>query len=377
MRKQEINTGVMLLRDDLAPVGTLFHDIVRSRPEHRLGFAAYHRGERVALLDSHGHGDAPLTLYSAVKGALAIAVGVLVQDGRLALDAPVAQYWPEFASAGKDAVTVAQLLSHQAGLINVEGGFGLDELIAHDPLAERLAAQRPWWTPGTRHGYHVLTFGTLLDELVRGVTGADIASLFQDRVARPRDIDLQILITESTEARSLSTHPPEQGLFADTPIPENGPLWTAFNLFTDFPSPAQLADIPAIRTGGPAGMAGAATADGLARLYASTTETVDGRAPLFEPPVLAELTATRAFGPDLVLPVKTGFACGFEVSPHHGQGSAEDWFGHGGLGGSRGSCLPRARTSFGFTTDHMPPAGGRDPAESALRSAVLACLRKR
>ena len=100
--------------------------------------------------------DSLLPVYSSSKGATAVVVALLVQRGQLDLDATVASYWPEFAQGGKGSVTVRQLLSHQAGLVGVDGGFTWDELLAHTPLAERLAAQRPFWQPGQAFLYHAL-----------------------------------------------------------------------------------------------------------------------------------------------------------------------------------------------------------------------------
>lgn len=364
----------VVLRDDLAPVGELFADIVRRQPGHRLSFAAYHRGERIALLDSHGAGDTLVTLYSTSKAAVGITIGLLVQDGSLALSDPVARYWPEFAAAGKEAITIAELMSHQAGLIGVDGGFGLDEFTAHEPLAERLAAQKPWWTPGEGHGYHGLTYGTLLDEIVRRITGSTLDDVFRTRVTRPRDVNMAMLIDPETESRVLPPHMPDMMPFAGIEIPADSLTGVALNLSREFPTPTELPHTPAVRAQGPICQAGTASADGLARLYASMMDTVDGREPLLEPQVAAELTAARAVGPDLCLPAETGFACGFEVSPHPDVASVSDWFGHGGLGGSGGYYVPSARTAFGFTTDHVPPGGGRTEAEAALRSAVLDCL---
>ena len=98
--------------------------------------------------------SALLPVFSSSKGAIGLVAALLVQRGRLDLDEAVASYWPEFGAAGKASVTVRQLLSHQAGLVTVDGGYGGDELLAHDPLAARLAAQRPHWYPGVACGYH-------------------------------------------------------------------------------------------------------------------------------------------------------------------------------------------------------------------------------
>ena len=121
-------------------------------------------------------------------------------------------------------------------------------------------------------------------------------------------------------------------------------------------------------------MAGWTTADGLARLYAVLGEHVDEHDPLLGAELLAEVTRVRVSGDDLVLPARTAFACGFEVNADATPGAAPFWFGHGGLGGSGGSSIPSVGASFGFTTDHMPPGGGRDPGEAELRLTVLECL---
>ena len=136
--------------------------------------------------------DSLLPVYSSSKGATAVVVALLVERGQLDLDARVAHYWPEFAACGKGAITVRQLLSHQAGLPGVDGGFTWEEVLAHDPLAERLAAQRPFWQPGQAFMYHALTIGTLADELVRRVDGRRVgrgAAHGSDRAARHRRVD--------------------------------------------------------------------------------------------------------------------------------------------------------------------------------------------
>ena len=154
--------------------------------------------------------DSLLPVYSSSKGATAAVVALLVQRGQLDLDATVSSYWPEFAQGGKGAVTVRQLLSHQAGLPGVDGGFTWEELLAHAPLAERLAAQRPFWQPGQAFLYHGLTIGTLADELVRRIDGRTVADALREDVtgpARHRCLDGNAVRRRTTGSSKRSRRP--------------------------------------------------------------------------------------------------------------------------------------------------------------------------
>ncbi|EST29930.1 hypothetical protein M878_19445 [Streptomyces roseochromogenus subsp. oscitans DS 12.976] len=124
-------------------------------------------------------------VYSATKGATATVAHVPAQRGALDLDAPVAKYWPEFAAIGKADIPVRWLLSHQAGLIALDQPVPLNEALAWHPMAAALAAQRPLWTPGTAHGYHGRTWGWLVSEVIRRVTGQTPGRFFADEIAAP------------------------------------------------------------------------------------------------------------------------------------------------------------------------------------------------
>lgn len=135
--------------------------------------AVYHRGRLVVdLWAGEGiTGDSLPAVYSSTKGAAHLVVALLVQDGVIDLERTVASYWPEFAAEGKGELTVRELMSHRAGLIWVDGGFGVEELADDRVIAARLAGQRPYWTPGTEAGYHALTIGALTGEVVRRPPG--------------------------------------------------------------------------------------------------------------------------------------------------------------------------------------------------------------
>jgi CubicO group peptidase (beta-lactamase class C family) len=133
--------------------------------------------------------DTLSVIWSATKGAVAVLVTVLAARGQLDLDAPVARYWPEFGRHDKGGITVRMVLDHQAGLPAIDGSLSYDELLAADPVAERLAGQTPVWEPGADHGYHAFSYGFLLGEIVRRVTGRRLGRAFAEDVAGPLGLD--------------------------------------------------------------------------------------------------------------------------------------------------------------------------------------------
>ena len=150
-------------------------------------------------------------VFSTTKGATAICVGMLAEAGELSYDDPVATHWPEFAEAGKASITVGQVMSHQAGLIYADPPLKLEEILEVDPVVEALAAQRPLWAPGEAHGYHALTYGWLVGEIVRRVDGRRIGQFFADEVAAPLGIDFWIGLPESEEGTGGDAAPPRRG----------------------------------------------------------------------------------------------------------------------------------------------------------------------
>lgn len=164
-------------------------------------FSLYVRGEKVVDLwggvadATTGRPWAEDTLqlvYSTTKGATAICAHVLAQSGALDLDAPVAEYWPEFAAEGKGTIPVRWLLSHRSGLPTVDAHLTPADVIEWQPIVAALAAQKPYWEPGTAHGYHALTYGWLVGEVVRRVDGRSLGRFFADEVAAPLGLDFFI-----------------------------------------------------------------------------------------------------------------------------------------------------------------------------------------
>src|SRR4051812_47832764 len=131
-------------------------------------------------------------VFSTTKGATAMCANLLAERGLLDVDAPVAQYWPEFAQNGKENIPVRMLLNHQAGLYTVDKAPAYADTLKWDPIIEALAAQKPLWEPGTQHGYHAVTYGWLVGEVVRRISGRSIGQFFQEEIAAPLGIEFWI-----------------------------------------------------------------------------------------------------------------------------------------------------------------------------------------
>ncbi|MET8567777.1 serine hydrolase domain-containing protein [Streptomyces sp. NPDC004783] len=325
---------------------------------------------------------------SVTKGVAAAVPLLLHQRGELDLDAPVGGYWPEFKAHGKERVPVRHLLNHRAGLPVLDRPLTPAEAL--DPLraAEAVAAQAPVWEPGTDHGYHALTYGWLLDELVRRVTGGrSTGEWLADEVAGPLGLDLWIGLPAEEEAAgragrvgAVEEPEPEGGLrlrpkrSVTEAYEDPGSLTRrAFAAIT--PTPDQ--NDPAYRAAALPAANGIATAEALARFYAALIGDVDGatRHPrLFDPATLRRARSEESAGPDRVLVVGTRFGLGYmlhgSASPFLSPGS----FGHPGRGGSLGFADPEAGVAFGYVTNGFRRSVTSDPRAQALVRAVRASL---
>lgn len=301
-------------------------------------------------------------VWSCTKGAVALCAHILVARGQLDLDAPVARYWPEFAQASKDEVTVRRLLDHQAGLPVLRAPLRPGGLYDWEYMIGRLAAEAPFWPPGTRQGYHAGTFGHLVGEVVRRVSGRSLADLFRREVAGPLGLDFHMGLGEADEKRVALTVRPD-------PVPAGRTPWRF--LAQANAEPGGLQDLVIRNTGrnhGPRDhetrlahasvvpSAGAITnARGLAGLYAPLAL---GGAPLVDGVTLQQMAAaSSATAIDAVLLIGMRFGLGFMKSSDNRRAApgardslilSEDAFGHAGMGGSIGFADPRARLAFGY-----------------------------
>jgi CubicO group peptidase (beta-lactamase class C family) len=319
-------------------------------------------------------------VYSTTKGAAAICVARLVEAGLVSYDEPMASYWPEFAANGKEAVTVGQVMSHQAGLPYATASLTFDDLMAVTPVVEALGAQEPVWTPGTKHGYHALTYGWLAGELVRRVDGRRIGQYFAEEVAAPLGLDFWIGLPESEEprvARLEMAPPPTDPDALALALQIAGPGTMGFNallmsgvMLAGPPDPFNSRQVHATEM--PAAN-GITTARSLARMYAATVSDVDG-VRLIDDSTVATVRAEAVDGPDACLVVSSRFGMGFmldgELTPMLSPAS----FGHAGAGGSLGYADPDARVGYGYVMNQMAGGIAGDPRTVALNDAVRACL---
>ncbi len=319
--------------------------------------------------------DTIVNAFSIGKAVATLAVLDRIERGELALDAPLARYWPELAAGGKHTITLRHVLSHRAGLPAIREplppGAGLDQQM----IAGALARQTPWWEPGTAHGYHANTFGYLLNEVVRRASGTTIGRVIAERIARPLELDMYLGLPESEFAR-----------VAEFSLPP-GPPWT--------PEPAS--DLELMRRNAyenPVDVSGRgmlhtrawrtaelpsanlhASAASIARLYAALAaggELVSRRVVAAE--LLREATREHSKGHDLVLNRPSRFALGFQLTqPERPLGPNADAFGHFGAGGSLGFCDPQARLGFGYVMNDLGPRW-QNPRNRALIDSVYASL---
>ncbi|MEU7861435.1 serine hydrolase domain-containing protein [Nonomuraea sp. NPDC049141] len=311
--------------------------------------------------------------YSVSKNAIAVSIGLLLERGQLDLDAPVARYWPEFAAAGKAAITVRQLLSHQAGLPQTAPRLTRDELADTVRGAELLAAQRPLWHPGSAFGYHAVTIGILGSEIVRRITGRTLAEFYEQEIRGPRGLDFYLGLPEELEPRALDLLPmrPVAGSAAP-PFPRTpGQLGVYVMAGGASPNDEDERRRQARRDraiGMPA--AGAtASARGIAALFAESTVGLTS-APLLSADTIEQLAQPQVAGIDEVIGIERRYGIVFQKPVpglHFGGFRA---FGHDGMGGALGFHDPETGISFGYNVRRMPPPGGCDARALRIAQAM-------
>jgi CubicO group peptidase (beta-lactamase class C family) len=327
--------------------------------------------------------DTFVNVYSCTKGMTALCAHRLVMEGRLDVDAPVARYWPEFAQAGKAEIPVRWLLGHRAGLAAVRELLPNEALYDWDAMCRALAAETPWWTPGTAHGYHAVTFGWLVGEVVRRITGRSLGTYFREEVAEPLGVEFHIGVPEAEHGRAaeMTTIPPPppdaDGLELGSLILSD-PSGLAARAFMNPPSIAHGVNHAAWRSAEIPGANGHATARALARIYGVLARggEQDG-VRLLDTASIARCREEQSVGPDLVLQISTRFGLGFMLPqdrPDARFGTSPRAFGHPGAGGSVGFADPDGRVGFAYVMNRMGPYILLDPRAMALIGAVYEAL---
>jgi CubicO group peptidase (beta-lactamase class C family) len=329
--------------------------------------------------------------FSTTKGATAACAHLLAQRGELDFDTPVSDYWPGFEQSGKANIPVRWLLSHRAGLPAVDTPITPEQLYAWDPIVDALAAQQPYWEPGTKHGYHALTYGYLVGEIIRRVSGRSVGEFLRDEITGPLGAEYFIGLPSELEPRvgklitfSFGPSAEERAAMGDFDInalPEeirdmaaafldpNSLSLKALNLTEprlDFNSPAMhAAEIPAAN--------GIGTARGLARMYASFVGEVDGIRVLNDDTV-ARATVEQSAGKDAILIKDTRFALGFMLDQPDVPLLGPKSFGHDGAGGFLAFADPDANVGFAYVMNKMNTNINADARSKSLVDAVRASL---
>jgi len=357
------------------------------------GCAVYHRGKLVVdLVGGHFDGaktqpytdDALQLVFSTTKGVPAIAVGMCVDRGLIDYDEKVTTYWPEFAANGKGDATVAQLLSHQCGLITVDQPTTLADALDWKTITSRLADGTPEWPIGTAHGYHALTYGWLAGELIRRTDGRTPGQFVAEEIAGPLGLDLWIGLPAEHESRvspmlgSLATKsddPAVQAMIDQFFGPGSNAyralyLNGAFEFEGQADNPFNTAEVHAAEI--PAGN-GIANARSLAKLYAATLGEVDGIQLLSEATRdRARLRVTPDGETDQCLMLESTFGMGFMVhgpmTVYSGPGS----YGHPGAGGSVAFAQPERDLAFAYVMNQMATNLAGDMRAQRLLEAAAA-----
>lgn len=341
--------------------------------------AVYRRGELVVDLWG-GHRDARRTtpwtadtlvnVWSTTKGVTAIALARLVDQGLIDYAAPVASYWPEFAEGGKAAVTVSQLLSHQAGLPGFVAPTPLEDFYDWTKVTSRLAAQAPMWEPGTKNSYHAMTYGFLAGELIRRVSGKSPGTFLADEIAGPLEADVHIGLGEANEPRVA----PLIGPLEDAPFPPD----MAPEAIAAVSNPQMIPTIPNDRAWRaaevPAGN-GHANARGLARIYGALANggELDG-VRVMSSGTVAKLTEVQTERADIMLGFKPFWAHGVALNDAGVFGPHKGTFGHSGWGGSFGCGDVSTGVAIGYVMNQMGGGLVGDPRAAELCHTIFGCL---
>jgi CubicO group peptidase (beta-lactamase class C family) len=384
-------------------------------------FSAYHRGEKVVDLwggiadpttERPWEEDSMVLVYSTTKGVTAMCAHRLAQEGALDVEAPVAAYWPEFAQSGKESVTVADLMAHRAGLAWIDGTMSVDDMLAWTPVIRALERQAPSWPPGTAHGYHATTYGWLVGEVVRRVSGKSVGTYLRNEIAGPLDADFFIGLPPADQPRVARLVPFMAGGASGRPIEDlleqsgdlaagsgtglaqlaelapsylapDGPLFKALMAPGGALSDQDLWQSPRLHAAEIPAANGICDARSLARLYgACVSEVRTDSGTRFR--ILGLEQVNRAVkqqteGPDIVLlGLDIQWGLGFNVNrgliAAAGLGGQRA-FGHFGMGGSVGWADPDAELAMGYVMNRMEMGTTGDTRSFRLMQACFDAVR--
>jgi len=334
--------------------------------------------------------DTLVNIFSGTKGITAICALMLVDRGLLDLDAPVAHYWPEFGVKGKENIPVKWVLNHKSAVTGVRKRLLGHSLYDWKTMSSALASQEPWWEPGVRHGYHALSYGWILGEVIKRVSGKTVGQFVADEISKPLGLDLHIGLHKAEHKRIAP-------MILPVGIPEAADTWNLLKTcVTDplGPTMSAMTNPTTIATGvnssrwrsGELPAANAhCTALSLAKLYGvlacgGTSAENAGPTPsvtLVSPETLEYAYKESSHGHDYILKMDTRFSMGFMLNQkalagRFGPGLRS--FGHNGAGGSFAFADPDTGLSYGYVMNKMGSYLLMDPRSQALIDATYDCL---
>lgn len=324
------------------------------------------------------HTDTIANLFSCTKTFTAVAALQLVDEGKLHLDKPVADLWPEFAAAGKGSITLRHLLCHQAGLPAIRQLLPAEALYDWHAMTSALAAEEPWWTPGQGHGYAAITYGWLVGEMIRRADGRGPGESIAARISRPLGLDFHVGLADEefyrvahiARGKGNSGDEAAQRLVQTT---MREPASMTARAFTNPPSVMTSTNKPEWRRMQQPAANGHGNARSLAGFYSAL---LDGS--LLEADLLNELTREHSIGQDKTLLTQTRFGLGCMLDqpnmPNATYGLGAKAFGHPGAGGSVGFADPERDVAFGFVTNTLGPYVLMDPRAQKLVRVLGECL---
>jgi CubicO group peptidase (beta-lactamase class C family) len=318
--------------------------------------------------------------YSAGKPLVALGLLQMIDAGSIKLDEPVAGTWPEFAGGNKEAVTFRHLLCHQAGLPAVRKRLPEGAMLDWDLMVSELAAQEPWWEPGTRHVYHTNTYGYLVGEPVRRLTGLGPGQYMREKISNPLDVEIHFGVPDDALDRvaTLKWEPsdgvPDQSILDQDMSDEERMLMYAVRNPSGLSS-LGIMNTRAWRQGEVPSTSGHGTARGIARIYSALVSADShGGDRLLSEATLKEATSLQSEGYCPALQREVSFGLGFQLTrPDRPLGPNPSSFGHFGTGGSLGFADPQTGIGFGYVMNRIRPRW-QNPRNKALIEALYASL---
>lgn len=370
------------MTDVQSRVQTLVDQLVERDVERGLQVAAYFNGELVVdawagiadpTTDRKVDAETLFTVWSCGKGVAATIIHLLVERGLLTYDTPLASVWPEFGTHGKQTITMRHVLTHTAGIPQIPDGISPTDLLDWATMCRRVAALKPLWPPGTVMAYHAMTYGWLVGEIAQRVDGRPFATIVQQEICAPLDIDSMFFgIPEAVAPRVAVLEEVAVPAAPAIPSPDIltlpvAPPWRA-------PSSA-WANQPVVQQACLPSSGAIMNARALARHYAAlASPTLDG-VRLLPPERIEQASALQIEAPDRVLGVPVRRALGYHLGePQSAMSARSTAFGHAGAGGSLGFADPAYQFAFALTKNRMQNAAPGDDAAFLIAREVRRAL---